>query len=327
MRQVFVSAEKSKSGGTRKRRIESIYEGRASADELSTVLPILCQALFQHYDKKVIVLIDEYDVPIGKAHGHGYYEDMYDLIHSMLATLLKDNANLKFGVLTGCLRISKESSYTGLNNIKCFDIMHPLFADKIGFTSDDVVKILDETGFSHKKDVIREWYDGYCFGNNQDIYCPWDVLQYVADLKSDPNAKPHAYWLNTSKNEDVRWCIDHMNKSIGNKLHDLLNKGEIAAKVNEALTYDLIGTSEDNLWTLLFLTGYLTKSPDSEQRQHTEDLCTQFDVCMNKTVLRIPNNEIRGIFTIMIDEWRNKSISKLDLSSFLDAFWKETESR
>ncbi len=311
-----------KVGEREKRRIASIYEGRASADELSTVLSVLCQALAQHYGKKVLVLIDEYDVPIAKAHANGYYEDMYDLVQSMLSTVLKDNTVLKFGVLTGCLNILKESSYTGLNNIQCFDIMHHLFADKIGFTSEEVEKLLEETGLSHKKELIRECYGGYFFGNNQDIYCPWNVLQYVADLKTDPDAQPGAYWLDTSKNEGVRWCIEHMNKSIGNKLHDLLNKGEITAKVNAALTYDLLGTSEDNLWTLLFLTGYLTKIPDCAHSQDRETPCTQSDVCRNKTVLRIPNNEIRGIFTQLIDEWRHKSIAKLDLSHFLDAFWK-----
>ncbi len=313
-------------GEREKSRIASIYEGKANEDEQSTVLSILCHALSQHYGKKVLVLIDEYDVPIAKAHANGYYEDMYDLVQSMLSTVLKDNSVLKFGILTGCLSILKESAYTGLNNIQCFDIMHHLFADKIGFTSEDVEKLLEETGLSYKKDVIREWYDGYCFGNNQDMYCPWDILRYVADLKSDHNAQPRAYWLDTSKNECVRWCIEHMNKSIGNKLHDLLNKGSITAKVNEALTYDLIGTSEDNLWTLLFLTGYLTKSPaknpDCVQNQDRETPCTQSDVCRNKTLLRIPNNEIRRFFTQMIDEWWDKCIAKLDLSSFLDAFWK-----
>ncbi len=235
---------------------------------------------------------------------------MISFMRNMLGNVLKDNEYLKFGILTGCLRIAKESSYTGLNNIKCYDISNNKFADKIGFTSSDVDNILSDINLLYKKDEVKEWYDGYCFGNNNEIYCPWDVLQFIDDMQSDKISSPSPYWVNTSENIEILRCIRNNNKNIKNKLYTLINKGTIKAKINETLTYDTLDATEDNIWTLLYLTGYLTKC-DTVQGKTARDEYT----------LRIPNKEVSIVFTANIDLWFREIINKLDLHVFLDAFW------
>lgn len=293
-----------------KNELSELKKGTENRELLESSLELLSIALYLIHKKEVIVLIDEYDVPIEKAQENSYYDKMVCFIRNMLGNVLKDNEYLKFGILTGCLRMAKESSYTGLNNIKCYDISCNKFADKIGFTSKDVYKILSDTDLLYKKDEIKEWYDGYCFGNNNEIYCPWDVLHFIDDKQSKNILFPSSYWVNSGGGDEIIRCIRNNNKNIKNKLHILINKGTIKAKINETLTYDSLYSTEDNIWTLLYLTGYLTKCDTSLE-----------EAARGEYTLRIPNKEVSIVFTKNIEFWFRGIINNLDLHVFLDAFW------
>ena len=304
--------ESTGTGAREKKRIASVYDGTASEEETGTVLQTLCQALCQHYNQKVIVLIDEYDVPLAKAQEHGYYDKMYNFIQTVLGNLLKDNANLKFGILTGCLRMAKESSYTGLNNISCYSVSDADFADKIGFTSKDVRRLLADTGLSHKEDEIRTWYDGYCFGRQNDMYCPWDVLQYVRKLQTEPDSMPSPYWINSGSSNVVKMCIGRTDYAVDDEISALLDGEVIEKELNEELTHgDLaeLEASENNLWTLLYLTGYLTKAAD--YKPEGQDVMP----------LRIPNREVHEIFARKIGEWFCDRVKGVSLRPLYDALW------
>ncbi len=303
--------ESSKVGMREKKQLQAIYNGTASIDETGNVVQVLLRALAQHYSKEVVLLIDEYDVPVAKAQEHGYYTDMNCLMQNVLGSVLKENTYLRFAVLTGCLRLSMESSYTGLNNIECYDISCSSYADKIGFTKEDVDGLLSCTNLSHAKNVLRNWYDGYCFGDKKEMYCPWDVLHYIMDLQKDPRSRPLPYWINSGKNDEVRKCIEKSDKVIRKKLYELLHEGSVrTAVLNEALTYDSIDYSDDTVWSLLYMTGYLTKTHE-ESGLHGQNYIT----------LRIPNKEIHAVFSSYIDSWARKNVEKIDPGHFLDAFW------
>ncbi len=293
-----------------KKELAELKKGTEDRELLESSLELLSIALYLIHKKEVIVLIDEYDVPLAKAQEHGYYDKMVCFMRNMLGNVLKDNEYLKFGVLTGCLRMAKESSYTGLNNIKCYDMLNNKFSDKIGFTSEDVDKILSDADLLCKKDEIKEWYDGYCFGNNHEIYCPWDVLHFIEDIQSKNLLYPSSYWINSGGNDEIIRCIRNNNKNIKNKLHTLINKGTIKARINKALTYDTLDATEDNIWTLLYLTGYLTKCDTAQEK-----------VAQGEYTLRIPNKEVSLVFTENINLWFRGIINNLDLHVFLDAFW------
>ncbi|MBQ2761135.1 MAG: AAA family ATPase, partial [Mailhella sp.] len=206
-----------------KQEISGLILKQADATSFENSLLILCRALQAHWKKPVILLIDEYDVPLACAQQNGYYHEMVSFIRNMLGAALKTNEALQFAILTGCLRIAKESIFTGLNNFKCYGISEVKFADKFGFTSSEVDDILVQASFSFKKEEMKEWYDGYCFGNDREMYCPWDILQYVNDLCDDPQAKPQAYWNNTSGNAIVRSFIGRTDLNIGEKFEALIN--------------------------------------------------------------------------------------------------------
>ena len=293
-----------------KNELAELKKGTEDRELLESSLELLSIALYLIHKKEVIVLIDEYDVPMAKAQENSYYDQMVCFMRNMLGNVLKDNEYLKFGVLTGCLRLAKESSYTGLNNIKCYGMLSNKFADKIGFTSNDVDKLLSDADLLCKKDEIREWYDGYCFGNNHEIYCPWDVLHFIDDIQSKNILYPSSYWVNSGGNDEIMRCIRNNNKNIRNKLHTLINNGTINAKINETLTYDTLDATEDNIWTLLYLTGYLTKC-DTVQEKAAQG---EYTLC-------IPNKEISIVFTANINLWFRRIINNLDLHVFLDAFW------
>lgn len=278
---------------------------------IKSSLQLLCLALAKHFDKQVIVLIDEYDVPLANAQKYGYYEEMRSFIRGFLGNVLKDNIYLKFGIMTGCLCVAKESSYTGLNNLQCYTISDTSFADKIGFTSEDVGKILDNAGLSHKRNEIQAWYDGYCFGDHCDMYCPWDVLQYVDALQKNADAVPQAYWSNTSGNEVVKYCVGCTDPDTEEAVSALLQGESIAVKFNKWVTYDSLADSADNIWTLLYLTGYLTKTKKSRT-------AAGLDVVL----LRIPNREIHGIFSSFISEWARNRVKDTSLRPLFDAIWK-----
>ncbi len=297
----------------------SLLKAESAEDSmLSDSLKTLCMALYAHYGKPAILLIDEYDVPLDKAHKYGYYDDMAQFIRSMLNEGLKTNDFLEFGILTGCLRISGESFFTGLNHFKCSGISDVRYADKFGFTSKDVDDLLALAGFSEKKEAIKAWYDGYVFGKNTEIYCPWDILQYVDDLQADPDSMPKAYWLNTSRNEIVRTFVEHCNASvIRNKLNALMTGSCIQARIIENLTYDRLYKKADNMWTVLYYSGYLTKAGPEQVKK------CGIKPEPDQTVLAIPNKEVLEIFASVIAGWFEETVQNIDRTALFKAFWAD----
>lgn len=254
---------------------------------LASSLLTLCELLYKHYGQKAILLIDEYDVPLDKAQHFGYYDEMVSLIRSLFSQALKSNHSLAFAVLTGCLRISRESIFTGLNNLKVLSITSVQSDERFGFTDSEVRTMAEYYGCSDKFDLIREWYDGYRFGN-ADVYCPWDVVNYLDLLRSEPDATPKSFWINTSGNDIIRNFIQRAKAGTRKELEQLVNGETISKKVNQELTYRDLYASIDNLWSILFSTGYLT------QRGREGD---------ERYFLAIPNREIRKIFIDQILEW------------------------
>lgn len=258
-------------------------------------LQTLSELLASHYHKKTVILIDEYDVPLDKAFQHGYYDEMVSLIRGMLGSVLKTNDSLQMGVLTGCLRITKESIFTGLNNFKVYSVAESAFDEYFGFTDQEVGDMLREYGLEDDSQTVKEWYDGYTFGD-ENVYCPWDVINYCDTLKADPDAQPRNYWLNTSSNEAVRRFIRESDHAATRREIEKLVAGEaITKEIHQELTYKDMYDSIDNLWSVLFTTGYLTQrgKPDGDNFR-----------------LVIPNVEIRKIFTSQIMELFKESVPK-----------------
>ena len=268
--------------------------GRLAFDKekLISSLQLLSQLLYKHYGKKVVILIDEYDVPLDKAFQNGYYNEMVSLIRGLFGQALKTNEFLQFAVLTGCLRISKESIFTGLNNFKVMSITDSRFDEQFGFTDSEVKKLLSDYGMDSHFDEVKEWYDGYHFGK-ADVYCPWDVINHVDHLRDDGDAKPQTYWINSSGNSLVRRLINRADSSTKDEIERLIAGEAIEKVIRQDLTYDEIENSIDNIWSVLFTTGYLTKIgevklPDSESYAY---------------MLVIPNKEVREVFVLQIQEW------------------------
>ena len=269
-----------------------LSEQDTSADMVGS-LRMLCTLLEKHYGQKPILLIDEYDVLLDKAYYHGYYPQMIDLIRAMFQAALKTNSSLFFAVLTGCLRVSKESIFTGLNNLKVCSISDVKFDEFFGFTDEEVRAMLSAYGLESHYDETREWYDGYRFGG-QDVYCPWDVINYCDDLLSNPRQKPRAYWMNTSGNDMVRRLIDRSTNGTTQMEIERLIAGETITKtLNEQLTHNEVDASIENIWSLLYMTGYLTAVdyPDG-----------------NRYELRIPNREVRQIYMQQVLSWFNHKV-------------------
>ena len=261
---------------------------------LISSLRMLSELLYKHYDKKTIILIDEYDVPLDKAFQNGYYREMVSLIRSMFGMALKTNEFLQFAVLTGCLRISKESIFTGLNNFKVLSIMDPRFDEQFGFTESEVKELLESYDLASHMGEMKEWYDGYRFGN-ADVYCPWDVINHVDCLIEDPTAAPQSYWMNTSGNSLVKRFVDMADKTTRDEMERLISGESVEKAIRLELTYDEIDDSIDNLWSVLFTTGYLTQTG-----------------CVERGVYRlcIPNKEVREIYVLQIQEWFKKNVLK-----------------
>ena len=274
-------------------------------------LQLLTRLLEQHYNKKVILLIDEYDVPVAKANNHGYYNEMLYVMKGLMQAL-KDNTSLRFAVITGCLRIAKESIFTGTNNFVSDTITDSRLSEYFGFMQREVDQILKDRDIEDKADSIKEWYDGYHFGEF-DIYCPWDVMNYLLELQRNPKAKPASYWKNTSDNAIIRSFIDYAGNSITKKLETLMSGGYIIQRVDESLTYDYLHSSEDNLWSLLYLTGYLTKAREED---HAGELPE------GTVALIIPNAEIKEIFETTVIRWFDDSAKKWNRNALFDAVWK-----
>lgn len=288
--------------------LTAVREGRyALADEvLVSALQLLSKLLSKHYGQKTIILLDEYDVPLDKAFQNGYYKEMVSLIRGMLGQALKTNEFLQFAVLTGCLRVSKESIFTGLNNFKVLSITDNRFDEQFGFTDAEVEQLLAAYNLTDHLEETKAWYDGYRFGD-ADVYCPWDVINHVDVLRSNPSAKPQAYWINTSGNALVKLFIEMADKSTRDELERLVAGEAIEKHIRLELTYDEIDSSIDNLWSVLFTTGYLT------QKGVAEDGAFK---------LVIPNQEIREVYKLQIQEWFKKKVfaDTEQLQSFWQAF-------
>ena len=277
------------------------------SDIVSSSMKMLSALLYKHYGKKTVILIDEYDVPLDKAFQHGYYKEMVHFIRGVLGEALKTNDSLAFAVLTGCLRVSKESIFTGLNNFKILSITDTRFDEQFGFTDTEVRTLLSDYQMEDRFAEVKEWYDGYRFGN-ADVYCPWDVINFVDRAKDDKEAKPEAYWINTSGNDLVKRFIDKANKTTKNEIERLVNGEAIEKELRLDLTYEEVDQSIENLWSVLFTTGYLTQSGRNEDGAYR---------------LIIPNREVREVFRLQINEWFKKSI--FSNTERLTTFWKAFE--
>ena len=268
-------------------------------DKLTSSLKLVSQLLYQHYGQKTVIIIDEYDVPLDKAFQNGYYNEMVSLIRGIFGQTLEKNEYLQFAVLTGCLRISKESIFTGLNNFKILSIADARFDEQFGFTDDEVRLLLSNYGLSSHIEEVKEWYDGYHFGN-ADVYCPWDVINHVDNLKADDKARPQAYWINSSSNSLVKRLINIADLSTKDEIERLIAGEAIEKAICLELTYNEIDNNIDNIWSVLYTTGYLTKvgevkMADSESYAYK---------------LIIPNKEVREVFILQIQEWFKGVASK-----------------
>ena len=292
-------------------RLADEVSGNPTDAMLKTSIVLLMRLMRNHYGKPVILLIDEYDVPIAKASANGYYPEMLEVIKSMMSTALKDNSALRFAVITGCLRIAKESIFTGTNNFVSDTISSSHLNEFFGFTQADVDQILRDVDLMDHAEAVKAWYDGYHFGD-LDVYCPWDVMNYLRDLQRNPKAKPASYWKNTSDNSIIRSFIDYRGAKISQKLETLLSGGYILQKVEEDLTYDYLHSSEENLWSILYLTGYLTQVREDDLPAPLPE---------DTSALIIPNAEVREIFETTIQKWFNDSAQTWNLTKLFDAMW------
>ena len=276
-------------------------------DTLESALQTLSELLYRHYGQKVIILIDEYDVPLDKAYQNDYYREMVVMIRSLFGEALKTNEFLQFAVLTGCLRVSKESIFTGLNNFKIFSITDLRFDEQFGFTEDEVEKMLKDYQLETHLASMKEWYDGYRFGD-ADIYCPWDVINRVDDLCDTPEAEPKCYWINSSGNALVKRFVSIDNRTTQDEIERLIAGEPIEKSLRLDLTYDEIDKSIDNIWSVLFTTGYLTQVGMTEQGAYK---------------LVIPNKEVRTVYISQIQEWFKQKIA--DNAEQMTSFWKAVE--
>lgn len=286
--------------------MDRLLRGTASEKETKGSLLMLTKMMEAHYGKPVILLIDEYDVPIAKASANGYYDEMLDVMKGILQAL-KDNDALRFAVITGCLRIAKESIFTGTNNFVSDTISSSHLNEYFGFTQEEVDQILIDADQTDHAEDVKAWYDGYHFGE-LDVYCPWDVMNYLRDLRKNPKTKPASYWRNTSDNAIIRSFIDYAGENIHEKMETLLAGGYIIQKIREDLTYDYLHSSEENLWSILYSTGYLTQVRGEELPPDT-------------AALMIPNAEIRQIFETTVQEWFDDSARKENRTALFDAVW------
>ena len=285
---------------------ERFMREQDTPEDVQESLKMLSSLLYQHSGQKVVLLIDEYDVPLDKAFQHGYYKEMVALIRGLFGQALKTNDFLQFAVLTGCLRVSKESIFTGLNNFKVLSIADSRFDEHFGFTDAEVKQLLEDYGLSDHYDETKDWYDGYRFGHT-DVYCPWDVINYVDLLRDDPQAEPQAFWINSSGNDLVKRFVDKADKTTQDEIERLIAGEAIEKAVRLELTYGEIDNSIDNLWSVLFTTGYLTQAGRVERGVYK---------------LIIPNREVREVFVFQIQEWFKNTVVRDEkpMQAFCQAF-------
>ena len=283
-----------------------ILDRKASPVELGDSLFFLASLLYKHYGKKVIILLDEYDVPLAKAESNDYYREMLAVVRAMLLSVLKDCPYTHKGILTGCLRVSKESLFTGLNNLAVYSVTSGKYSSLFGFTEEEVARLLKDTGLEDKAPVVRQWYDGYSIGGVS-LYSPWDVVSYVDILLADRDAEPENYWANSSGSEVVRRLIDMTDARVGKEYSTLINGEAIRKHVVETLTYGNLYSSAENIWSLLFMTGYLTLAGKWKPNGETE--------------LRLPNEEVRSLFARCVDEWFRDRVRTSDRKELFEALW------
>lgn len=294
-----------------KRIFLDLKAGKADKVQVSRSLSTLMKMLQIYYQKPVILLLDEYDVPVAKASNHGYYNEMLDVMKGIMSTALKDNQALRFAVITGCLKIAKESIFTGTNNFVSDTVRDSRYNEYFGFTQAEVDIILKDADCIEHAENVREWYDGYHFGE-VDMYCPWDVMNYIRDLQHDIMAKPESYWKNTSDNAIIRSFIDYAGTNITKKMEALLAGDYIIQTIDENLTYDYLHSSEENLWSILYLTGYLTRARESELHVQIPE---------GTVALQIPNTEIKEIFETTVIKWFSDNAKNWNRNALFQAVW------
>ena len=287
-----------------------IDKGIGEISDVMYSLRLLTRMLGEYYGEKVILLIDEYDVPMAKASSRGYYGEMIDVMKGIMGAL-KDNDYLKFSVITGCLRIAKESIFTGLNNVYCNTVTSTAYDEYFGFTGKEVSDTFCSLGLENKLGDVKQWYDGYRFGN-EEIYCPWDTINYLNDLSFDDNAKPRNYWANTSSNDIIESFITGGRKSMFDDLDTLLSGGTITKRIDENITYDYLHSTDNNIWSVLLMTGYLTTADEDDG----------YPLSDGEVNLRIPNREIMNIFSSSVSKWVTAVSEKADLGNLSNALWK-----
>lgn len=302
-----------------KETFDRVARKTASLAEIKNSISLLMKMMHQYYGKQVVLLFDEYDVPLAKASSYGYYEQMLEVISAIMSTALKDNSSLRFAVITGCLRISKESIFTGTNNFTTDTISDSRYNEFFGFTHEEVRKILGDNGCREQLENVQKWYDGYRFGN-LDIYCPWDVLNYVKKVTTEGVEKPENFWEYTSDNAVIGLFLERTDFDMTEKFETLLSGGCIKETITENLTYQLLTSSEENLWSLLYLTGYLTKAK-KEEWDGVERLEGR------QVLLKIPNAEIMDIFQKCVVEWFNKKAVRSDRRELFHELWNGGEEK
>ncbi|MDY4078694.1 MAG: AAA family ATPase [Clostridium sp.] len=295
-----------------KEKYKAIMERRADKISYAKSIAFLSKVLAIHYQKNVIILIDEYDVPLENAYFKGFYEEMTDFIRSLFESALKTNPFLEFSVITGCLRISKESIFTGLNNLEIISILNETYSENFGFTQLEVDKILEFYDIKNKKKEMKKWYDGYLFGNTE-VYNPWSVINYVKSLCANSKSYPKPYWSNTSSNSIIRSLIEKADMKTKSEIQELIDGNAIEKAVFEEVTYEDINKKDDNLWSFLLFTGYLKKV---SKRQEGENIYVK---------MAIPNSEVRYIYKNMIIEWFNNKIKQKDFSKMYEAMFNGDE--
>ena len=286
---------------------------KGTESDVQNSLKTIMRMMNAVYGKKVILLIDEYDVPLAKASErdtskNGYYSRMLDVIRGIMSTALKDNEFLQFAVITGCLRIAKESIFTGTNNFASYSVLDKSFSQYFGFTNDEIDRMLVAADRTSRKDTIKEWYDGYVFGNSF-VYGPWDVINFLSELRKYPDARPKNYWKNTSHNGILLTFVKRTDFKVKGKFEILMNSGTITQTITDELTYDTLHSSEDNLWSVLLMTGYITKA-DAEEEGETVSL-------------KIPNKEIASIFEDTVVKLFKETIDTNMQKSMMEAFWNK----
>ncbi|MBR1477279.1 MAG: AAA family ATPase, partial [Lachnospiraceae bacterium] len=288
---------------------------KAEEQDIRNSLKTIMRMMNAIYGKKVILLIDEYDVPLAKASErdtskNGYYSKMLDVIKGIMSTALKDNEFLQFAVITGCLRIAKESIFTGTNNFASYSVLDKSFSQYFGFTNDEIDRMLVAADRTSRKDTIKEWYDGYVFGNSF-VYGPWDVINFLSELRKYPDARPKNYWKNTSHNGILLTFVKRTDFDVAGKFEKLLNGGNIIQTITDGLTYDTLHSTEDNLWSVLLMTGYITKTDPDEDGDTVS--------------LKIPNKEISSIFQDSVVRYFTDTVNTDTIKELIESLWEKDE--